>query len=122
MVRRKTTGTKIPPWALVALPGTEFETIPAVRMLKIDTSTPNGTEIVVALAGRIRREHLAELERVVAQSLAAGRRISLDLRNVGLVDREAVDFFAAGPGRFAALRSCPTYLRKWLRALGRDAS
>jgi anti-anti-sigma regulatory factor len=89
-------------------------------MLKIDTSSSNRSEIVVTLTGWVRREHLEEIERVVTQSLAAGRRIWLDLHDVSLVDREAVDFFAAGPGRFAALRSCPTYLREWLKAVGRD--
>jgi hypothetical protein len=90
-------------------------------MLKIETSAPTSTSLVVALSGWLRREHLPELERLVREAGAAGRRICLDLRDVSLVDREGVEFLAAGPGRAATLRACPSYLRQWLRAVGRGA-
>ena len=88
-------------------------------MLKIDSSSPNGTDVIVTLSGWIRREHLPQIGRLVADALAAGRRVSLDLRDVGLVDREAVDFLATGPARGARLTGCPTYLREWLKSVGR---
>jgi hypothetical protein len=91
-------------------------------MLKIETSTPNGTDVLITLTGWIRREHLPEIEQVVAQAAGAGRRISLDLRDVGLVDREAVDFLADGASRGLELRACPTYLREWLKSVSHDAS
>jgi hypothetical protein len=89
-------------------------------MLKIDTSSPNGVDLVVSLAGWIRREHLPELEHLVERATAAGGAISLDLQRVSLVDREAVDFLAAGAGRQAEIRDCPTYLRAWLQSVGRE--
>ena len=89
------------------------------RMLKIETVSSNRSGIVVALSGWLRREHLPELERVLAEARAAGRRISLDLHDVNLVDREGVEFLAARANRIATLRSCPSYLREWLKAVGR---
>jgi|WetSurMetagenome_2_1015567.scaffolds.fasta_scaffold1051517_2 hypothetical protein len=89
-------------------------------MLKIDTTSPNGTDVLVTLAGWIRREHLPEIEQVVARAAGEGHRISLDLRDVSLVDREAVDFLAGVAGRDIELRACPTYLREWLKSVGRD--
>jgi ABC-type transporter Mla MlaB component len=90
-------------------------------MLKIDISSPNGTEVVVALSGWIRREHLPELARVLDQARAGSRRICLDLHDVSLVDREGVEFLAACAGRIATLRACPSYLREWLKAVAEHA-
>jgi ABC-type transporter Mla MlaB component len=90
-------------------------------MLKIDASSPNGTDIVVVLSGWIRREHLAELERLLKGADLTNRLVSLDLADVSLVDREAVDFLASGAGRGARLQACPPYLREWLKSLGREA-
>lgn len=91
-------------------------------MLKIETSAPTATSLSVVLSGWIRREHLPELERLVAEALAARREISLDLGEVSLVDREAVDFLAAGAGRQVRIEGCPAYLREWLKSLGRPAT
>lgn len=90
-------------------------------MLKIETSSRNAAELTVVLSGRIGREYLPELERVVREGLAAHRRISFDLQHVSLVDRDAVDFLATGVARGVQLRACPSYLRAWLASVGRAA-
>lgn len=86
-------------------------------MLKIETSSTTASQITIVLSGWIHSEHLPELERLIREAEAAGRRISFDLSHVGLVDRDVVDFLAAGAGRVARLDGCPTYLREWLRSL-----
>lgn len=93
--------------------------VAGARMLKIETSSPTPSELTVTLSGRVEREYLPELERLVHDAQAAHRRISFDLQHVSLVDRDAVEFFAAGPARFAPLRGCPSYLRAWLDSVGR---
>jgi hypothetical protein len=90
-------------------------------MLKIETSSPSASEIRVVLTGWIHSEHLPELERLLREAAAAGRQISFDLSQVGLVDREVVDFLAAGPALAARLDGCPAYLRAWLKSVGRHA-
>ncbi len=90
-------------------------------MLKIETSSPTPDLLTVILSGRVERDHLAELERLVCEAQAAHRRISFDLKGVSLFDRDAVDFFATGSASAAHLLSCPSYLRAWLDTVRRGA-
>jgi len=64
-------------------------------MLKI-SRTANG-EVVFRLSGRIGAEGVAELARLF-DAYADGRRIVLDLKDLNLVDREAVIFLAKCEG------------------------
>jgi ABC-type transporter Mla MlaB component len=81
-------------------------------MLKIQRST-NANNVRFALSGRIEREHLAELQRLIDEDAQRGT-IALDLREVQLVDREAVDFLARCEANGVRLRNCPAYLREWI--------
>ncbi len=90
-------------------------------MLKIETSSPAADVLTITISGRVAREHLDEIARLVRDGEAAHRRISFDLQGVVLFDRDAVDFFAAGPASSARLVSCPSYLRAWLETVGRAA-
>jgi len=80
-------------------------------MLKISRSA-NGT-VVFILSGRIEREDVAELERLFTLE-ATGRRLILDLRDVTLVDPDAVKFLARCEADGIKLENCPTYLREWI--------
>ena len=81
-------------------------------MLKIQRST-NANNVRFALSGRIEREHLAELQRLLDEE-AEESAITLDLREVRLVDREAVEFLAQSEANGVRLRNCPAYLREWI--------
>ena len=81
-------------------------------MLKIQRSAKN-QNVRFALSGRIEREHVAELQRLIAEE-AQGGAITLDLQEVRLVDREAVEFLARSEANGVRLRNCPTYLREWI--------
>jgi ABC-type transporter Mla MlaB component len=81
-------------------------------MLKIQRST-NANNVRFALSGRIEREHLAELQRLIDEEAQRGA-ITLDLREVQLVDREAVEFLARYEANGVRLRNCPAYLREWI--------
>jgi ABC-type transporter Mla MlaB component len=61
-------------------------------MLNIQRST-KANNVRFALSGRIEREHLVELQRLIEEEPDRGA-ITLDLGEVRLVDREAVDFLA----------------------------
>jgi hypothetical protein len=43
--------------------------------------------------------------------------VALDLEEVTLVDREAVNFLAALDARGVGLRNCPGFIREWMRKL-----
>jgi hypothetical protein len=74
-----------------------------------------------ALSGRIETEHLAELQRLIEED-AQRAPITLDLREVRLVDREAVDFLARSEANGVRLRNCPAYLREWIASAGNAAN
>jgi len=71
----------------------------------------DGQVTTILLAGRLRAEHLPELERHVSES---GTKITLDLEEVNLVDVEAVRFLGACEARGIALLNCSPYIRDWI--------
>jgi anti-anti-sigma regulatory factor len=80
-------------------------------MLKI-TRAANG-EVVWTLSGRMDAENVIELE-LLFKSEAEGRRIVLDLKDLTLVDREAVRFLESCETDSIKLKNCPAYIREWI--------
>lgn len=80
-------------------------------MLKI-TRAVNG-EVVIKLSGRMDLENIAELETLVRKE-ADGRRIVLDLKDLTLVDRDAVRFLECCESDSIRLMNCPPYIREWI--------
>jgi len=82
------------------------------HMLRIERST-NG-EIALRLSGRMNAENVAELE-TLFRSEAQGRHIVLDLKDLTLVDREAVRFLERCETDSIKLKNCPAYIREWIK-------
>jgi len=80
-------------------------------VLKI-TRAVNG-EVVIKLSGRMDLENIAELETLVRKE-ADGRRIVLDLKDLTLVDRDAVRFLGRCEADSIKLKDCPAYIREWI--------
>jgi len=80
-------------------------------MLKIERSG-NGSA-VFTLSGRIEMEDVAELQRLFALE-EFERHLVLDLKDVTLVDRDAVKFLARCEADSIKLENCPAYIREWL--------
>lgn len=80
-------------------------------MLKIERSG-NG-RVVFTLSGRIEMEDVAELQRLFALE-EFERHLVLDLKDVTLVDRDAVKFLARCEADSIKLENCPAYIREWL--------
>ena len=80
-------------------------------MLRI-TRAANG-EVVIKLSGRMGAENLSELEKVISAE-ADGRRTILDLKDLNLVDRDAVNFLRRCEADSVQLRNCPAYIREWI--------
>jgi anti-anti-sigma regulatory factor len=80
-------------------------------MLKI-TRAANG-EVVFKLSGRMDAENLTELEMLLT-SEADDRRIVLDLRDLTLVDQDAVSFLKRCEADNITLKNCPAYIREWI--------
>ena len=80
-------------------------------MLKI-TRAANG-EVVWTLSGRMDAENVIELNSLF-KSEAEGRRIVLDLKDLTLVDREAVRFLESCETDSIKIKNCPAYIREWI--------
>ncbi len=80
-------------------------------MLKI-TRAENG-DVVIKLSGRMNAENIGELETLVSEG-AKGRRIVLDLRDLTLVDQDAVSFLKRCEEDNITLKNCPAYIREWI--------
>jgi hypothetical protein len=81
------------------------------KMFKI-TRAANG-EVVFTISGRLDVENLAELKTLFG-SEASGRRITLDLKELTLVDQDAVGFLMRCEADNIQLRNCPAYIREWI--------
>ena len=86
-------------------------------MLKIRRSEDRGLA-VFGLSGRFEREQVSELQKLI-EAEAELRKVTLDLDELRLVDREAVRFLAACEAGGIKLENCPFYVREWIET-GRD--
>jgi hypothetical protein len=80
-------------------------------MLRIQRAA-NG-KVLFTLSGRMSSENLAEL-RELFRSEAKGRRIVLDLKDLTLVDRDAVSFLERCEADSIKIKNCPAYIREWI--------
>ena len=80
-------------------------------MLRIQRSE-NG-EVVFTLSGQMDETTIAELE-ILINSEANGRRIILDLKDLMLVDENAVLFLERYESNSITLQNCPPYVREWI--------
>ena len=73
--------------------------------------------VALRISGRIAGEDLE----VLRTALEEVRVIAIDLADVELVDRDAVEFLALTEATGIALRNCPAYIREWItRERGRS--
>jgi hypothetical protein len=81
-------------------------------MLKIQRKE-NG-KIVFILSGRIEAEDIDELSRLLELE-SAGSHIVLDLKDVTLVDPEAINFLIDCEANNIKLEDCPPYVRERIK-------
>jgi anti-anti-sigma regulatory factor len=80
--------------------------------LRIDISDERD-RIVFTLTGRIQAEQVSELQSLVKSDFP-DHSLVLDLREVKLVDRDAVRFLAEIETAGARLRNCSAFVREWI--------
>jgi anti-anti-sigma regulatory factor len=80
-------------------------------MLRIDR-TSNGV-VVLTLSGRVDADAIGQLERMVEEERRA-HPLVLDLRDVTLVDRDAVIFLGRCVDAGITLVQCSPYIREWI--------
>jgi anti-anti-sigma regulatory factor len=69
--------------------------------------------VSLRLSGRLEGEQLGELQMAFAAE-APNEEVVLDLKEVKLVDQDAVTFLACCQASGIKLRNCPIYIREWI--------
>ena len=67
--------------------------------------------MVLRLSGRIQAEHVDTLRELLGREKDG---VAIDLKEVILVDREAVRLLALSEADGIELRNCPAYIREWV--------
>ena len=80
--------------------------------LRIDISDEQ-ERVVFTLTGRIQAEQVCELDELL-QSELPNHSLVLDLKEVKLVDRDAVCFLAQIEEDGVRLRNCSSFIREWI--------
>ena len=75
--------------------------------------TGEGELIVLSVSGRIEQKHLAQLQEVLTAE-GGSRNLILDVKELRLVDQDAIAFLACCETGGAELRNCPPYIREWI--------
>jgi hypothetical protein len=78
---------------------------------RIDRVVSGDDIVVLCISGRITEQYLDTLRNVIEQEASA---VAIDLKNVVLIDREAVKFLAQRELNGTAIRRCPPYIREWV--------
>jgi len=73
----------------------------------------NDEFVILRVSGHLESEQLTELQNVVA-SEGGDANVVLDLKEVRLVDQDAVTFLAQCEANGTKLRNCPAYIREWI--------
>ena len=71
---------------------------------------------VFTLSGRIETEEIKQLEELLAAE-ASGHQVILDLKDVTLVNQEAVKFLSGCEADGIKLENCPLHIRRWIDQL-----
>jgi hypothetical protein len=78
---------------------------------RIDRVVGADNRVVLFISGRIAGEHVDTLRGVLERESGS---FAYDLKNVLLVDSEAVKLLALSEANGTELRNCPPYIREWV--------
>ena len=79
-------------------------------MLKIQRMERDNS-VVFEICGRLEARHGAELKKLLEEEKCL---VVLDLRDVRLIERGAVEFLAMWETEGVTLRNCSGYMREWI--------
>jgi len=72
------------------------------------------------VSGQMDEEPIAELETLIS-SEENGRPIILDLKDLTLVNENAIAFLERCEANSITLKNCPAYVREWINAQRRES-
>ena len=79
---------------------------------RIDRLVTDDDSVIFSISGRVTVEDLDVLRDALARETRPVAAV--DLKNVLLIDRNAVKFMLVAEGNGVELRNCPPYVREWI--------
>jgi hypothetical protein len=80
-------------------------------MWRIQMLIENDTAVTFALSGRLQTDQVEELQLLLQ---VEARQVTLDLKEVDIVDREMVAFLSRSADGGVKLKNCPPYINQWI--------
>jgi hypothetical protein len=80
-------------------------------MLRIERSASR--QVVFTLSGRMQTEDIEQFQQLLVFE-TSGQRLVFDLRDVTLVNQDAVTFLADCEAKGIKLECCPLHIRNWI--------
>ncbi len=81
------------------------------------TTQPEEQFVTILLNGKFSEDSLADLDESIMAALGANQTVVMDLSEVTLVDRKAVEYLADQSSHNVRIVNCPVYLRRWIKDL-----
>jgi len=85
--------------------------MPRTMACRIDRLQAEWDLVVLRISGRLTQDDVEVLRAAIDQERGA---IAIDLAEVGLADRCAVNLLALSEARGIELRNCPPYIQEWI--------
>jgi len=80
----------------------------------------SAASVTLLLNGKFGEDAIPELEHSIIEARESRRRVYIDLSEVTLVDRKAVQYFSEQAAQDVKLVNCPVYLRRWISQVSDD--
>ena len=77
-------------------------------------------EVVFTISGQIDKEHIAELEALIAAE-GKDRRVILDLKDMTLTGEDGIAFLARSEAAGIELVNCDPYVREWITGMNKGS-
>ena len=106
---RQTPALRKPARTLQAIEGFERKYI---MTCKIERLVVGENRVILSISGQVAEQDVDLLRGLLDQETSA---LVLDLKDLLLVDREAVKLLAFCESNGAELRNCPAYVREWVK-------
>lgn len=71
--------------------------------------------VTFVLNGKVGEEAIPELQQSISEARQSDQRVYIDLSEVTLMDRKAVQYFSEQAECDVTLVNCPIYLKHWIR-------
>ncbi len=86
----------------------------------VSAEHPSESSVTLLLNGKLSEEAIAELEVSIVEARESHRRVYIDLSEVTLVDRKAVQYISEQAAEDVQVVNCPVYLQRWITQVSDD--